>query len=286
MNRQRPANRWERTITGDVRFGVAATLFIVGGLLAIDRIPEPPPPQHHDYQISIYKDPCPPTHWNQTTPAARRARTECWIRYAFPPAEWDTALRVADIESGGTFHPHIRNYDQHLEDEGYRWTEIGAKPVPAAARKQSRVYGIFQHRWEFWPERAQRAAAYYGQPAAARHLDPFEGWHNVLVAAWLAGDKAEGWRHWHYCDVSRQQPRPKNPIRCGPGRWINEGDRHRFAAIARNPQPRPQPAATLYIRFKATRQPPKPGVEPPARNRAENNHSAAGTQSPRALIAE
>ena len=247
--------------------GAAAAIMLAAATAAPGAIPEPPPsnpqpPPPHEYTITAYEDPCPARNYDTTTATGRKHRTECWIRYAFPPNEWAAATATAGLESGYTWHPWIRNYRQYIEDEGYdhQRKQGQYRYVPAAARKGNRVYGLFQHRWSFWPGRARQAAAYYGEPQAAADYDPFEGWHNVLVAAWLAG--RQGWGHWHYCDSSRITPRPKKTIDCGPGRWITPGEQHRFAAT-QNPKPPPQPVPTLYIRFKDNHEPPKPGVEAP-----------------------
>ena len=82
-------------------------------------------------------------------------------------------------------------------------------------RRGWKVYGLFQHRWEYWTDRAAKAAARFGWGDV--ELDPFNGWHNVLVSHWLAG--REGWRHWDVCSESAPSNYTRK-FRCGPGRWL------------------------------------------------------------------
>lgn len=149
-------------------------------------------------------DPCRPP-W----PMTGQERTECWIKAAFPPNEVPVAIRVAAVESGNTWHPWVENFSQFRKETGQRWTPERARYVERGKRRGWKVYGLFQHRWKYWEERTERA--YPGE-----ELDPFDGWHNVLMAAWLAG--TEGWFHWDACAESA--PSVTKKFRCGRGRWL------------------------------------------------------------------
>ena len=153
-------------------------------------------------------DPCPDGEGEE--------RVRCWIDHAFPEQERATAFRVAEKETGEHLHPWQENYDQFLRETGRWWTPERARYVPAEERAGWKVYGLFQHRWEYWPERAQATLRFHGwnEPVT---LDPFDGWHNTLVSAWLAG--WQGWWHWDVCSESAPSDYKKK-FRCGPGRWL------------------------------------------------------------------
>ena len=156
-------------------------------------------------------DPC-RGGWPQT----RADRARCWIDHSFPPAERETAFRVAYRETGEHLHPWQENYDQFLRETGRWWTPERARIVPAGDRHGWQVFGLFQHRWSEWERRSQATISHYGLPAGVV-LDPFDGWHNTLVASWLAG--WQGWSHWDVCAESAPSDYP-NKFRCGAGRWL------------------------------------------------------------------
>ena len=156
-------------------------------------------------------DPC-QAGWPQT----RADRARCWIEHAFPPAERETAFRVAYKETGHHLHPWQENYDQFLRETGRWWTPERARVVPVEDRHGWQVFGLFQHRWSEWEWRSQATIDHYRLPAGAV-LDPFDGWHNTLVAAWLAG--WQGWWHWDVCVESAPSAYTRK-FRCGPGRWL------------------------------------------------------------------
>lgn len=156
-----------------------------------------------------------PEPWADPCPGLTgESRAHCWIEHAFPEPEWETAKRVMRREGGHHFHPWIENYDQFRRETGQRWTPERARYVPVDERQGWKVYGLFQHRWKYWPERARGTARFHGWGDV--NLDPFDGWHNTVVSAWLAG--TQGWWHWDVCAESAPSATPK--FRCGPGRWL------------------------------------------------------------------
>ena len=158
-------------------------------------------------------DPC-QASWPQT----RADRARCWIDHIFPEGERETAFRVAFKETGGHLHPFQENYAQYRRATGQRWTPERARVVPVEDRQATRVYGLFQHRWSEWEWRAEATIGHYGRPAGGI-LDPFDGWHNTLVASWLAG--WQGWWHWDVCAESAPSEYP-GKFRCGAGRWLRQ----------------------------------------------------------------
>ena len=199
-----------------VALAVAAPAVAVVPPVALPAVPAPTsfPDQLHPVDVvamtgqpSPDNDPC---HFH---PAGKQ-RAECWVEHAFPEREWDTAKQVMAREGGHHYHPWIENYRQFRRETGHRWTPERARYVPAEERRGWKVYGLFQHRRDYWPERAAATAQHHGWEDA--NLDPFDGWHNTLVAAWLAG--TQGWWHWDVCAESA--PSATTKFRCGPGRWL------------------------------------------------------------------
>ena len=121
--------------------------------------------------------------------AALRTAARVRIQAAFPEKHWDRAWRVARCECGDTWHPWIENYDQFRRETGRKWTPERARYVPVDERRGWKVYGIFQHRWQYWADRTGRA--YPGE-----NLDPFDPWHNTLMGAWVAYNEPGGWLHY------------------------------------------------------------------------------------------
>ena len=152
------------------------------------------------------RDPCLPEPW----PVSDRERARCWIEHAFPVGEVETALRVAGAESfyltdvcfGG--RPNRPDYR--------RWP---ADPF-CDPKKGSGVSGLFQHRNRNWAERSGNTLRWLGAGEVAV-LDRWNGWHNTLVAAWLAG--THGWGHWDVCKESPPSSYARK-FRCGSGRWL------------------------------------------------------------------
>ena len=146
--------------------------------------PSQPHPDH---------DPC--HHPNITTQCntletAARHRLET----AFHPNDHERAWWIAGCESGFTYHPWTENRKQFRRDTGLYWNPDNARHPDNIPRQGHRVYGIFQHRYAYWEERTTRA---YPDNLP---LDPFNPWHNTLMAAWVAYNL--GWSHYE-CDKLR-----------------------------------------------------------------------------------
>lgn len=171
-----------------VRGGLFIAVMLAFGWLAVREA------QGLDGPAALPADPCVTSFELAIACADHETAALLRIRAAFRPQDFDRAWWIAGCESGWTFHPLIENYGQFRRDTGQRWTPERARYIPAADRKDRRVYGIFQHRWEYWDERTGRAFP-------GRSLDPFNGWHNVLMAAWVAYEL--GWSHYH-CDTLRR----------------------------------------------------------------------------------
>ena len=145
-------------------------------------------------EIDPLADPCPGD-------GSDEENARCWIQHAFPENQWDTALAVAWGESN--WRPDICFGFHHRDD-----------PECDPERHRMQVSGLFQHRNKFWEDRSANTLRVMG--IENRVLDRWDGWHNTLVAEWLAG--AQGWWHWAVCDT-HQGPGGAGPIRCGWGGW-------------------------------------------------------------------
>ena len=169
---------------------------------------------YHPVEVVFQPSSFPPDPCFPPWPMSDRQRAECWIAAAFPSSEVSVAVRVAAAESGNSWHPWVENFGQFRDETGERWTPERARYVAVEDRRGWKVYGLFQHRWEYWEERTFAAGRFHGW--AGTDMDPFDGWHNTLVAAWLAG--TEGWFHWDVCAESA--PSVTEKFRCGHGRWL------------------------------------------------------------------
>ena len=170
-------------------------------------------------------DPCPT--------GSNEERARCWIGHAFPDEQRAVAWRVLGIESGHQFRPEVC-FGFHTKHDRECQPPLVAKTNGVRGScyegKQCSPWGtasgLFQHRWQLWPDRdkgvradidrlltaagvapdlAGRLAA--GLPA---RLDIWDGWHSTLAAAWLVGTGS--WSHYQASC---------GPIGgCGPGRWL------------------------------------------------------------------
>ena len=176
---------------------------ILTGLLAFASLGFIAPPQEQVVEDAIHQlqaediqamteglppDPC---LWSDCSTWKKAAKVR--IEMVFKPEHWQRAWNVAGCESGWHFHPWIENYEQFRKDTGKQWTPERARYVPAEDRIGHRVYGIFQHKWRYWKERT-------GKAFPGLTLDPMDGWHNVLMGAWIAYELPGGWNHYEcYC---------------------------------------------------------------------------------------
>ena len=163
-----------------------------------------------DAAVMLLIDPCP--EYGTAPPRdVRRERAQCWIFHAFPEAERATALAVAELESD--WRPEVC-FNWHTKED---WQ---CQPPNALRGDWGRATGLFQHRYKLWDDRAENTMSQLGLVGFGDRLDIWNGWHNTLVAAWLAGWR--GWSHWDACAESnagdgRPHPRERN---CGRGRWL------------------------------------------------------------------
>ena len=133
-------------------------------------------------------DPCP----FETSP---EGRAQCWVRHAFAPEDWHSALEVARWESGHDFSVTVVN------------------PLHCAPASVGHAHatGLFQHCDIYWTERT--TAAY-----PDHELDILNGWHSTLMAAYVVYEMRGGWIHFHSCASSARWWRENRGV--GGGGWV------------------------------------------------------------------
>lgn len=108
--------------------------------------------------------PCSQIRWERSVEARERLVRCAARRYDVDP---ETALRVARCESGPGLDPRAV-YGSHR--------------------------GIYQHRIDYWPDRAERyLSRWWHRP---RSVSPFDALANVLVTMQMVTDRSIGWGPW------------------------------------------------------------------------------------------
>ena len=148
-----------------------------------------------------------------------------WTKAVFQPEEVESAVQVAKRES--RWKPYVC-YDWHTKEDkecqpplvsktnGVRGSCFQGKQCSEGGT----ATGLFQHRWNWWPEREQKARIWLAethQIIIEEPLDIWNGWHSTIVAAWLIYEGG-GWTHFHSCASGARHAKKHQGV--GGGGWV------------------------------------------------------------------